>query len=264
MNLRWEKWAMKIRTLIVDDEPLGRERVRTLLARDDEIEVVGECGDGKKAITAIQKLKPDLLFLDVQMPELDGFGVLEAISGGPIPAIVFVTAFDKYAVQAFEVHALDYLLKSFDRERFEATLKRAKLAIGRSRESALNERLTGLIEDLEARKERPTRLVIRAAGRITFLRVDEIDWIEAADNYVRVHVGKEAHLMRETLQSLEKRLDPEQFLRIHRSHLVNLERIRELRPIFHGDYLVKLMNGTELTLSRNYREKLLEPLRQFL
>lgn len=255
---------MKIRTLIVDDEPLGRERVRTLLARDDDIEVVGECGDGKKTVAAIEKLKPDLLFLDVQMPELDGFGVLEAISGKPMPAIVFVTAFDKYAVQAFEVHALDYLLKSFDRERFEATLKRAKQAIRRSREGALSERLAGLIEDLEARKERPTRLVIRGAGRITFLRVDEIDWIEAADNYVRVHVGKEVHLMRETLQSLENRLDPGKFLRIHRSHLVNLERIRELRPIFHGDYLVKLGNGTELTLSRNYREKLLEPLRQFL
>lgn len=255
---------MKIRTIIVDDEPLGRERVRTLLARDDEIEVVGECGDGKKAVAAIEKLKPDLVFLDVQMPEVDGFGVLEAISGAPIPAIVFVTAFDKYAVKAFEVHALDYLLKSFDRERFEATLKRAKLAIRRSRDGALNERLTGLIEDLEARRERPTRLVLRTAGRITFLRVDEIDWIEAADNYVRVHVGKEAHLMRETLQSLEKRLDPGKFLRVHRSHLVNLERIRELRPIFHGDYLVKLVNGTELTLSRNYREKLLEPLRQFL
>lgn len=255
---------MKIRTLIVDDEPLGRERIRTLLERDDEIEVVGECGDGKKAITAIQTLHPDLLFLDVQMPEPDGFGVLEAISGGQIPAVVFVTAFDKYAVRAFEVHALDYLLKSFDRERFEATLKRAKLAICRSREGALNERLAGLIEDLESKKERPTRLVIRAAGRITFLRIDEIDWIEAADNYVRVHAGKEAHLMRETLQALEKRLDPGKFLRIHRSHLVNLERIRELRPVFHGDYLVKLKNGTELTLSRNYREKLLEPLRQFL
>lgn len=255
---------MKIRTLIVDDEPLGRERVRTLLARDDEIEVVGESGDGKQAVVAIEKLKPDLIFLDVQMPELDGFGVLEAVSGGPLPAIVFVTAFDKYAVQAFEVHALDYLLKSFDRERFEATLKRAKEAIRKSCEGILNEKLAGLIEDLESRKERPTRLVIRTAGRITFHRVDEIDWIEAADNYVRVHVGKEAHLMRETLQSLEKRLDPEQFLRIHRSHVVNLERIRELRPIFHGDYLVKLTNGTELTLSRNYREKLLEPLRQFL
>lgn len=254
---------MKIRTLIVDDEPLGRERVRTLLARDEEIEVVGESGDGKKAITAIERLKPDLVFLDVQMPEVDGFGVLEAISGEQVPAIVFVTAFDKYAVQAFEVHALDYLLKSFDPERFEATLKRAKEAIRRSREGALNDRLAGLIEDLEAKKERPTRLVIRAAGRITFLRVDEIDWIEAADNYVRVHVGKEAHLVRETLQALEKRLDQGKFLRIHRSHVVNLERIRELRPVFHGDYLVRLTDGTELTLSRNYREKLIEPLGQF-
>lgn len=255
---------MKIRTLIVDDEPLGRERIRTLLAGDAEIEVVGESADGRSAISVIEKLTPDLVFLDVQMPEVDGFGVLEAICGELMPAIVFVTAYDRYAVKAFEVHALDYLLKSFDRERFDCALQRAKAAVRHSREGTLNERLAGLIEDLEARKERPTRLVIKSGGRIAFLRVDEIDWVEAADNYVRVHAGKEAHLIRETLQSLEKRLDPGKFLRIHRSSLVNLERIRELRPTFHGDYLVKLLDGTELTLSRNYREKLLQPLGQFL
>ena len=255
---------MKIRTLIVDDEPLGRERIRTLLAGDPEIEVIGECPDGRQAITAIEQRNPDLVFLDVQMPEVDGFGVLDAICGERMPAIVFVTAYDRYAVRAFEVHALDYLLKSFDRERFAAALQRAKEAIRRSREGALNERLAGLIEDLEAKKDRLTRLVIKSAGRIVFLRVEEIDWIEAADNYVRVHAGKEAHLIRETLQSMEKRLDPRRFLRIHRSSLVNLERIRELRPVFHGDYLVRLTDGTELTLSRNYRDKLLEPLSQFL
>ena len=179
------------------------------------------------------------------------------------PLIVFATAYDEYAVQAFEVHALDYLLKSFDRERFSAAVQRAKEEIQRSREGVLNERLVGLLENLQTKKARLTRLVIKSAGRIVFLRVEEIDWIEAADNYVRVHAGKESHLIRETLQSLEKRLDSGQFLRIHRSFLVNLDRIRELQPIFHGDYAVKLADGTELTLSRNYREKLLEPLGQF-
>ena len=255
---------MKIRTLIVDDEPLGRERIRTLLASDPEIEVIGECADGRQAITAIEQRNPDLVFLDVQMPEVDGFSVLEAICSECMPVIIFVTAYDRYAVQAFEVHALDYLLKSYDRERFSAAVQRAKEEIQRSREGVLNERLVGLLENLQTKKDRLTRLVIKSAGRIVFLRVEEIDWIEAADNYVRVHAGKESHLIRETLQSLEKRLDPGKFLRIHRSFLVNLDRIRELRPIFHGDYAVKLADGTELTLSRNYREKLLEPLGHLL
>jgi two-component system LytT family response regulator len=255
---------VKIRTLIVDDEPLGRERISALLSGDTEIEVIGECPDGRQAIAAIKERKPDLVFLDVQMPEVDGFGVLDAICGEPMPVIIFVTAYDRYAVQAFEVHALDYLLKSFDRERFAAAVRRAKEEIRHSREGAVNERLAGLLEDLQAKQFRLTRLVIKSGGRIVFLRVEEIDWIEAADNYVRVHAGREAHLMRETLQSLEKRLDPARFLRIHRSWVVNIERIRELQPIFHGDYVVKLVDGTELTLSRNYREKLLEPLGQFL
>lgn len=254
----------KISTLIVDDEPLGRERIRALLSADAEIEVIGECADGRRAIAAIEDGKPDLVFLDVQMPEVDGFGVLDAIYSERMPAIIFVTAYDRYAVKAFEVHALDYLLKSFDRERFHAALQRAKEEIRRSKGGALNERLAGLLEDLQARKDRPTRLAIKSAGRIVFLRVEEIDWVEAADNYVRVHSGREAHLIRETLHSLEQRLDPAKFLRIHRSSLVNLDRIRELQPIFHGDYVVKLTDGTELTLSRNYRERLLQPLGQFL
>ena len=255
---------MKIRTLIVDDEPLGRERIRALLQRDPEIEVVEECPDGRRAVAAIERSRPDLVFLDVQMPEMDGFAVLEAIAGERMPAIIFVTAYDRYAVQAFEVHALDYLLKSFDRDRFEAALERAKQEIHRSKTGVLNERLAGLLEDLQAKQKRLTRLVVKSGGRIVFLRVDEIDWVEAADNYVRIHAGRESHLMRETLQSLESRLNPEKFLRIHRSTLVNLDSIRELQPIFHGDYLVKLNDGTELTLSRSYREKLREPLGQFL
>jgi two-component system, LytTR family, response regulator len=255
---------LKIRTLIVDDEPLGRERIRTLLREDAEVEVVGECADGRQAIAAVERLKPDLLFLDVQMPEMDGFAVVDAMAAQHMPAIIFVTAYDRYAVQAFEVHALDYLLKSFDRERFQSAVARAKQEIRRSREGALNERLAGLLEDLESRKQRATRVVIKSAGRIFFLPVEEIDWVEAADNYVRIHAGVEAHLVRETLQSLEGRLDPARFLRIHRSTIVNLDRIRELHPLFHGDYAVRLRDGTELTLSRNYREKLGEPLGQFL
>ena len=254
---------MKIRTLIVDDEPLGRERIRTLLAGDPEIEIAGECADGRSAVAAIEQTRPDLVFLDVQMPEVDGFGVVGALAGENLPVIIFVTAYDKYAVQAFEGHALDYLLKSFDRERFQAALQRAKEEIQRSRAGAINERLVGLLEDLQAKRKYLTRLVVKTAGRIVFLRVEEIDWVEAADNYVRVHAGRETHLLRETLQSLAGRLDPERFLRIHRSTLVNLDRIRELQPMFHGDYQVKLGDGTELTLSRNYREKLLEPLGQF-
>ncbi|HYL64307.1 MAG TPA: LytTR family DNA-binding domain-containing protein [Candidatus Methylomirabilis sp.] len=255
---------MRIRTLIVDDEPLGRERIRHLLAGDPEIEVAGECSDGRQAIAAIGEHKPDLVFLDVQMPEVDGFGVLDEICGPNMPTVIFVTAYDRYAVRAFEVHALDYLLKSFDQERFREAVRRAKEEIGRARQGELNERLAGLIEDLEARKERVTRLVIKSGGRVVFLRVEEIDWIEAADNYVRVHAGRETHLIREKLQAMERRLDPAKFLRIHRSSLVNLDRIRELQPAFHGDYVVKLIDGTELTLSRNYREKLVEPLGHFL
>ena len=254
---------MKIRTLIVDDEPLGRERIRALLARDPEIDVVEECPDGRRAVAAIERSRPDLVFLDVQMPEMDGFAVLEAIAGDRMPAIIFVTAYDRYAVQAFEVHALDYLLKSFDCDRFEAALERAKEEIHRSKTGVLSERLAGLLEDLQAKQKRLTRLVVKSGGRVVFLRVEEIDGVEAADNYVRIHAGRESHLIRETLQSLEGRLNPEKFLRIHRSTLVNVDRIRELQPIFHGDYLVKLNDGTELTLSRSYREKLLEPLRPF-
>ncbi len=255
---------MKIRTLIVDDEPLGRERIRTLLGSDPEIEITGECGDGRQAITAIEKFSPELLFLDVQMPELDGFQVLEAITPRQMPFVIFVTAYDRYAVQAFEINALDYLLKSFDRERFLTALRRAKDEIQRSREGHWNDRLAGLLEDLQARKKVLTRIIIRSAGRIGFLRVEEIDWIEAADNYVRLHAGRESHLIRETLQSLEKRLDSTKFLRIHRSTIVNIDRIQELRPLFHGDYSVKLVDGTGLTLSRKFRENLTEPLGQFL
>jgi two-component system, LytTR family, response regulator len=250
--------------MIVDDEPLGRERIRTLLAGDPEIEVVGEASDGRAAVASVTQLKPDLLFLDVQMPEMSGFEVLEAIAGAEMPAVIFVTAYDHYAVKAFQVHALDYLLKSFDRERFGQAVQRAKAEIARGREHKFDERLAALLEDIQQQHRQPERLVVRAAGRIVFLRVEEIDWIEAADNYVCLHVDRETHLLRGTMASIEERLDPRRFLRIHRSTIVNLDRVRDLAPLFHGDYAVRLRDGTELVLSRGYREKLQEPLGRFL
>lgn len=256
--------AKKITALIVDDEPLGRERIRTLLADDREIEVVGESSDGRDAIASIEKLKPDLLFLDVQMPEMNGFEILEALAGAEMPVVIFVTAYDHYAIRAFQVHALDYLLKSFDRERFGQAIHRAKAELAKGREHKFDERLVALLEDLQAERGKPERLVVRSGGRIFFLRVEEIDWIEAADNYVCLHVGRESHLLRGTMASIEERLDPRKFLRIHRSTIVNLDRVRELAPLFHGDYAVRLRDGTELILSRTYREKLQEPLGRFL
>jgi two-component system LytT family response regulator len=244
----------KIRTLIIDDEPLARERIVDMLVSDAEVEIIGECGDGLAAVAAIEAHKPDLIFLDVQMPELDGFGVLEVIEATPV--IIFVTAYDQYALRAFEVHALDYLLKPFDRERFDKALQRAKHQIERERAGAVNRELAALLADIKSRPKPLERLVIKAGGRVFFLRVDEIDWIEAAANYVKLHAGKEAHLLRETINGLAAKLDPDKFLRIHRSIIINLDRVKELQPWFHGDYVVVLQDGTQLTSSRNYREQL--------
>jgi two-component system LytT family response regulator len=247
---------MTIRTLIVDDEPLARHRLRALLEVDPEITVVGESADGEQAVADLQKLRPDLAFLDVQMPVLDGFGVLEALAGEPLPVVIFVTAYDRYAVKAFEVHALDYLLKPFDKERFAAALQRAKDHVRRAEALTLEERLRKLLQAVPQRPDSPDRLVVKSGGRVYFVRVADIDWIEAAGNYVRLHVGKEDHLLRQTLGALESKLDPSRFVRIHRSTIVNVERIRELQPAFHGDYVIILHDGTELALSRSCRDKL--------
>jgi len=248
----------KIRTLIVDDEPLARERLRALLGGEGDVEVVGECANGKTAVEAIESLKPDLVFLDVQMPVLDGLGVVEAVGAEEMPAVIFVTAYDRYALRAFEVHALDYLLKPFDRPRFQQAVQRAREQLQRHKSAELNERLVALLEDSQTNRKPQDRLVIKAGGRVFFLKTEEIDWIEAAGNYARIHVGKESHLLRETMSALETRLDPEKFLRIHRSTIVNIERIQELQPWFHGDYVVILRDGTQLTLSRGYRQKIQE------
>jgi two-component system LytT family response regulator len=252
---------MPLRVLIADDEPLGRQRLRALLEAEPDIEVVGECTDGPSAVTAIRQQRPDLLFLDVHMPELDGFGVLEAMGEDRPPGVIFVTAYDKYALRAFEVHALDYLLKPFDRERFLKTLERARAQIARPPTTGVNEQLRAWLAEMREQPDRAgkkylDRVVIKSTSRVFFLRVEEIDWIEAAANYLKLHVGRESHLLRETMNGLEARLDPEKFLRIHRSTIVNIERIQELQPWFHGDYVVLLRDGTKLTLSRGYRQKL--------
>jgi two-component system LytT family response regulator len=243
----------EIRVLIVDDEPPARERIRGLLADERDITILQECESGLEAVSAIRERSPDLVFLDVQMPGLDGFGVLDALEGERLPVIVFVTAYDAYAVRAFEVHALDYLLKPFDRERFQATLERVRLTLGESAGDSTEPVAAPLGESPDRAPLR--RLLGRRDGRLIVLKVAEIDWMESAANYVSLHVGKESYLVRETLQSLEGRLDPDQFIRIHRSTIVNLDRVQEIEPYFHGDYIVKLRDGQRLTLSRTYRER---------
>jgi two-component system LytT family response regulator len=247
---------LKVRTLIVDDEALARERLRQLLQAEQETELVGECSDGNEAVAALLEKKPELVFLDIQMPELDGFGVLEAISGQLSPVIVFVTAFDKFALRAFEVHAVDYLLKPFDRERFQTALRRALDRVKNRDVQTLQQKQSALIAELRPPSKPLERLAIKSAGRVVFVKISDIDWIEAAHNYVELHVGKESHLLRETLNAIEARLSPEKFVRISRSVIVNIERIKELQPLFHGEYTVTLQNGTRVTLSRRYRDKL--------
>ena len=247
---------MKVQCLIVDDEPLARERLRQLLQQEADIEIAGECADGRQAVEMIKNQSPDLVFLDVQMPELDGFGVLEQIQGEHMPAIIFVTAHDRFALRAFEVHAVDYLLKPFDRDRFQTALRRALGHIQQAQSGELSQRLTALLAEVKPAAKHLERLSIKSSGRVIFLKTDDIDWIEAADNYVSLHVGAETHLHRETMSALAEQLSTSKFLRISRSTIVNVDRIKELQPLFHGEYVVILRNGTKLTLSRNYRDAL--------
>jgi two-component system, LytTR family, response regulator len=248
---------VKIRTLIIDDEPLARERLRTLLSAEPDIEIIGECGDGPRAVESIQRDAPDLVFLDVQIPEIDGFGVIERIGVENVPAVVFVTAYDQYALEAFDVHAIDYLLKPFDEARFAKALSRARSAVQAQRSGEVSDRLLALLRGLRtAPTGRTERLVVKSAGRLFFLRTEEIDRIESSGNYVCLHVGSESHLLRETMSSLEARLDPTTFIRIHRTAIVNVDRIKELQPLFHGEYEVVLRGGARLTLSRSYRDRL--------
>jgi two-component system LytT family response regulator len=231
---------MKIRTLVVDDEPLARTNLTVLLRHDPEIEIIAECGSGEEALAEIRRSEPDLVFLDVQMPECDGFDVLELLGGNLPPAVIFVTAYDQYALRAFEAGALDYLLKPFDNARFDLALRRAK-------------------ERIDQGKNLPRkidRLVIKSSGQVLFVKVPEIDWIEAADYYASLHVGTRIHLLRRSMADLERELDPTQFCRIHRSSIINLDRVRGLKLNEDGEYDVVLDNGTRLGLSRRYRQEL--------
>jgi two-component system LytT family response regulator len=249
-----------IRVLLVDDEPLAREMLREMLDGDPDVRIVGESCNGREALEAIRAEAPDLIFLDVQMPEVGGFEVLESLGKEKLPYVIFVTAYDKYAVRAFEVKALDYLLKPFDQERFDISWQRAKTQLANDRNGGTDQRILSLLEELKAGNRYLERLVIKAGGRIYFLDTREIDWIEAEGNYVSVHSAKKSHLLRETISSLESQLDPKKFVRIHRSSIVRLDFIQELQPWFHGEYRVILHDGTQLTLSRNHRDKLQEAL----
>lgn len=247
-----------IRAVIVDDEPLGRTVIREMLRGDGEVIITGECANGHEAVALISDQQPDLVFLDVQMPEVDGFDVLSALDATRLPMVIFVTAYDQYAVRAFEVHAVDYLLKPFDRERFDKALQRAKSHLRRARSGEVSDRILSLLEEQRAKTKYLDRLVVKSGGRVFFLKTDEIDWIEAEGNYVCLHVKKEHWLVRESIGGLEAQLDPQKFQRIHRSQIINLDRIKELRPWSHGEYHIILHDGTQLTLTRSYREKLRE------
>jgi two-component system, LytTR family, response regulator len=250
--------ASRIKALVIDDEPLARAMIREMLEGDSTVEIVGECANGQEAIEAIRSLSPDLIFLDIQMPELGGFEVLESLDEGQAPFVIFATAYDQYAVRAFEVHALDYLLKPFDKARFDAAWQRARTRILEARESKRDQHILELLQELKAGTRYVERLVIKTGGRVSFLSVDDVHYIEAEGNYVRVHNGVRNYLLRETISGLEAQLDPKKFLRIHRSTIVRIDKIKELQPWFHGEYHVILENGKQLTLSRNYRANLQE------
>jgi two-component system, LytTR family, response regulator len=250
-----------LRTLIVDDEVLARDTLTRLLREDPEVEVVGDCAGGEDAVRRIRQAAPDIVFLDVQMPEVDGFEVLRRVDPVQVPAVVFVTAHDTYALRAFEAEALDYVLKPFDDERFYRVLERAKTRVREQRTHRLAGRLAEELGSppaslVPAQVGHAERIAVRQAGRVIFVRTDEVDWIEAADYCARIHAGGRAHLIREPLRELEARLDPARFFRIHRSALVNVARIRELEPHFHGEYVVVMQDGARLRLSRGRRDGL--------
>ena len=266
--------------LIVDDEPIARRRMRRLLRLEEDVDVVGDVGSGREAIDAIGRDHPDLVLLDVQMPDVDGFGVVEALGIDRMPPTIFVTAYNEYAVRAFDVHAIDYLLKPFDTDRFRAAFQRARTHLEQVSSAEQGRRIKALLEQVlgegaatagtppvplhgsppngsaPPRHRYVDRLMVKHDGRVFFVKVTDVDWFEASGNYVRIHTGKVSHLIRETMQRVESQLDPAMFVRIHRAVIVNLDRIRELQPWFAGDYVVILRDGRQLKLSRTYREHL--------
>ena len=248
---------MTLRVLIVDDEPVARRGIMRLLKQVPDIDVVGECGDGAAAIAAIDSLSPDLVFIDVQMPELDGFAVIEAIGENRMPAVVFVTAFDQHAVRAFDAQAIDYVLKPIDPDRFHRALQRARSHLSHADDDFVRRVSDALRSISRVDQQRyPSRLAIRSDGRVRLLDIDEVDRILAAGNYVEIHAGGKQHLLRETMASLEARLDPQSFVRVSRAALVSIARIREVQPLFNGDFVVLLKNGAQVNGSRRFRAAL--------
>lgn len=247
-----------IRVVVADDQPMARERLISLLAAEPGVELAGAAASGPEAVACIRQSSPDLVFLDLQMPGMDGFKVIEEVGLDRMPPTVFVTAHDEYAVRAFEVQAIDYLLKPFGRHRFQSALARARRFLERERQGDMAGRL---VELLQSNTKRPgERLLVKSGGRVQFVEVDAIDWVEAEGNYVRLYVGEQVHLMRETMNGLIEKIGPHKFFRIHRSRIVNVDRVKELLIAGGGDYQVVLTDGTKLGLSRLYRDALQEQL----
>lgn len=241
-----------LRTVIVDDEGPARAKLKLLLEQEMDVKVVAECQTGADAIAALREIRPDLLLIDIQLPDMDGFSVLKAVPSGELPIVIFTTAFDQYAIKAFDAHALDYLLKPFDQERFRHALGRAKLAARSQTSRALADRLLSILQRSAATSP-SRRLLIRSGGRVVFLGYDEIEWVEAAANYVRVHAGKVSYTLRGSIGAIAEKLPKDQFVRIHRSIVVNVRTIKELQPCNSGEFIVLLCNGKELSCSRGYR-----------
>ena len=246
----------RVRVIIVDDEPLARERIRTLLSRDLSVQIVCECDNATHAIAAIRSMKPDLIFLDIQMPEKNGFDVVSEIGPDDMPAVIFCTAYDEFAVRAFEVNAVDYLLKPFDRGRLKQALDRVVERLGSKAGTENTQRLNALLAEIQTPAQRLDRIAVKTAGKVVLISVPDIDWVGSADNYVEIHVGSHSHLLRETMTSIAGRLPPEIFVRISRTSIVNVNRVKELEPMFHGEYTVVLKDGARLTMSRSHRDQL--------
>jgi two-component system, LytTR family, response regulator len=247
---------MPFTALLVDDEPLAREGLRMLLTSDPDVSAIHEARNGQEAVETIRTVRPDLVFLDVQMPEMDGFAVTQEVGAEQMPAVVFVTAHDKYAIQAFEINAIDYLLKPVTEERFGKALKRAKARLQSTPTDVPSRQILSLLEAIASPRRSLRRLAVRSSGKTTFVDVEDIDWIEATENYVQLHAGHAKHLLHVTMNALEKSLDPETFARIHRSVIVNIRRIKELQAATHGEYVVTLGSGVRLQSGRAYHEKL--------
>ncbi len=244
-----------MRILIADDEPFARQRLSMLLRSEPDVEIVAECVNGEEAVELASREPLDLVLLDINMPGLDGFQTMAKVVGGELPLVVFITAFDQHALRAFEVRAFDYLLKPFDSARLKQTIQRARVQLQRMKQETGNQKVLAMLENMQGKPARD-RFAIKNGGRIYFLSANDVDWIEAEHNYVRIHASGEAHMLRERLSALEQELDSRRFRRIHRSAIVNIDRIRELQPWFRGDYVVILQNGQQLTMSRTFRENL--------